>query len=632
MNLATDCLLALGVGRVELDERRRLNLPDIIITPWRAHLRERAKRIAEKLRRRETMLVSRLEPEAVVRNKLKGALTTEMEQVAGSLVDAKVMSELKKHVVASLKEELDHVAKAIANGKLSEEEIRRLHEQFRRKAREVAHRRLAEAPDLADKVKEKLDARKAAKDGRGQDLAALTADGLPDVSAPLVALLLGAAKGRGAALRPVETKMRPGYFNDAGVRAAPDPRKPVVPPGPRPWSGATQPPVKPPFKTPRCEGIPFLAKFPKLDGDLSDWGRIRPLVLRPKKAGEQPVLVYAAWNYQGFLFGYQVKQPAERFVWPAPIKTAVPPGKVAAPDWALRGDHCRLMFDTLDARRKWRGDPHAQEFIILPGGTDAGHDIPGVEQIIISQRDAGTGEFRGVKVSGKTFLPQPRPEAGPDGSGPYRVCRFEKDRYTVEVFIPRTLFNVPVLAPGWYVGFDCVVAAGARPKGAGPNAPRGQAWAGGDPDRPDRWGDLLLLGTDPHFVAQDAAPKYPLTKSVIPGHSVLVTVVDPDRNVRVTQKDAVLVTCEVGGGARPRQNDVEVFILKETEKNSGVFRGYVNTQPGWGRQVHGVVEAVPGQELRLGYVGLADAAGRRHTVYSMRLPVVKAAAAGKKER
>ena len=45
---------------------------------------------------------------------------------------------------------------------------------------------------------------------------------------------------------------------------------------------------------------------------------------------------------------------------------------------------------------------------------------------------------------------------------------------------------------------------------------------------PATWGDLLLLGTDAEVRIQDAAPDWPATNAVVPGHSHLVTIIDPD--------------------------------------------------------------------------------------------------------
>ena len=479
-----------------------------------------------------------------------------------------------------------------------------------------------EGVDYSDKVQETLDARAMALKGRGQDLARLTADGVPDTSAPLVALMLGASKGHGANLEPVTTSMMPAMFGNVLPEAALMAELPVPARAAAKWGFEEQATVKPSFaNSPRFEGIPFLPRFPRLDGDLSDWGRVRPLMLRPS-AGGPAILVYAAWNYQGFFFGYRVEQPAEKFYWPSFWQQGhnhntgdVIYSKATGVDWALRGDHLRLTFDTLDARNDNRGEPHTQEFVIFPQGSESDPGLPGIERVIASQRDAERKEYRGIKADGNVFPQQPPPENGPDGTGPYRITRAGPDGYCTEVFIPRAVFKHPVFAPGWYIGFDCAVASGIQ---GGNNQFQGQAWATNDPNRPDRWGDLLLLGTDARVLVQQASTHALPVYQIVPGCSYLLTVVDPDRNVHPGQIDTVLVSAEVNGG----NNDVEVFVLKETKENSGIFRGYINTQPGIGREVQGVLEVMPLQELRLGYVDFANAKGQRNVITEIKLPIV----------
>ena len=488
-----------------------------------------------------------------------------------------------------------------------------------------------EGVDYSDKVQEKLNARAMAMKGRGQDLAKLTEGGVPDTSAPLVALMLGASKGHGANLEPVPTLMQPAMVTGAeGPEAAILPMPPVPPPRAAEWGfKKEQAKVQPKFGgTPRFESIPFLNKFPALDGSLLDWGEIRPLVLRGP--ANQQILVYAAWNYQGFFFGYHVPQDAEEFYFPSLWQQAhnhntggVWYRKVRGVDWAYRGDYFRLAFDTLDARNTNRGEPHSQEFVVFPMGTESDPTLPGIERIIKSQRDAQRKQYRGVKSTCKLFPQQPPPESGPDGSGPYRVSQRTAKGYTTEVFIPRSLFNVPVFAPGWYIGFDCSVATGVQ---GGHRRFRGQVWGGGDLGRggsnaantPSRWGDLLLLGTDPRLIVQQANSVGRPVTSLIPGRSYLLTVVDPDRNVNPTTKDTVLVSAEVNAGG----DDVEVFVLNETKKNTGIFRGFINTRPGLGRQIQGALEIMPTQEVRFGYVDFANAQGKRNVISQMKLPVI----------
>ena len=501
--------------------------------------------------------------------------------------------------------------------------------------------RTVEGVDYTDTAAERLDARKRALAGRGQDLARLTADGVPDSSAGMAALLLGAAKGHGVTLKPVKATMRPGYIAGGRPRGAVRSGPPRYPPPPADWGRRTQPEVEPPFKTPRFEAIPFLANFPRLDGDLGDWGRIRPLTLQVpwrERDTKKPILVYAAWNYQGFFFGYRVKQAPARFAYPWEFWIDRTTGRFLQDpyrstsggrwtvNWPRSGDHFRLFFDTLDARKGCLGQPHTQEFFIFPQGTETCPDMPGIERIFRRPRDADPkrnphGYPRSVW---KVFGAQAPPEQGPDGTGPYRVTKVQPDGYTVEVFLPRSLLKVPVFAPGWYIGFDCLVGAGAQAE----YRFHGQYWAcrgnttrTSDHNTPaSQWGDLLLLGTDPRLAVQDADAAGTLSRGILPGHSYLLTVIDPDRNVHLTAEDTVLVTAEVLAGDAP--GDVEAFILKETGKNTSVFRGYVDTQPGRGRQVQGVLELLAGQEVRFGYVDFANARGRRNVVYRLNLPVV----------
>ena len=489
-----------------------------------------------------------------------------------------------------------------------------------------------ETVDYTDKVKQRLEARRRAMEGRGQDLAKLTDEGVPDTSASMIALMFGASKGHGASLQPVEASMQPLYLAPALPEAAMRASPPSYPPPPTRWRAVTQAEPKPPFKCHRAEAIPFLANFPKLDGDLTDWGSIRPLVtqkIRWITCPEKPFLIYMAWNYQGFFIGYRVDLPPEKFCYPEegqPNASGLVVQRPTGYRWAYRGDNIRLLFDTLDARGDFRGEPHTQEFCIFPRGTETAPDLPGIERIIKSTRDCVTRTAQWGEIKAQTVIFPPQPAEGPDGSGPYRVCKMDKDGYSVEAFLPRSLFRVPVFAPGWWIGFECVVGMGSQQNHG---AVYGQLWANfvwnghgelGDKDFPKDWGDILLLGTDPQVAVQNADPQGSLASCVVPGHSYLVTVIDPDRNVNLAEEDTVLVSAEALGGG----NDVEVLILKETGKNTSVFRGYVNTQPGPGRQVQGVIECLPGQSLRLGYVDFANARGDRNVTYHVQLPVVSA--------
>jgi hypothetical protein len=177
------------------------------------------------------------------------------------------------------------------------------------------------------------------------------------------------------------------------------------------------------------------------------------------------------------------------------------------------------------------------------------------------------------------------------------------------------MFNLPVFAPGWAVGFDCVVALGQQGRGA-----TCHRWRRGDADHPNKWGDLVLLGTDARVLVQNADRNGSISRMAIPGHSYLITIIDPDRNIDLAFKDSVVVSAETAGSGQA--GDAEVFVLRETGPNTGIFRGYVDTQPGFGGDVLGVLEISAGQKLLFRYVDFGDAEGRRGVVKTAQLPVV----------
>jgi hypothetical protein len=492
----------------------------------------------------------------------------------------------------------------------------------------------AESVDYTDQFQKRLEIRNMALKGRGQNVAELTDDGVPDTTNPLVALTAGLGAGQ-VALQPYLTSMRPTYMAENRSAMALRCSQPSFPPARAPWGFVPQIKIKPPFESPACEAIPFLVQFPNFDGDLSDWGGIRPLLL-PAPRGDlayltkEPLKLYLGWNYQGFFFGYHVPAPKRFFFRSSEYERgtdgiSLVKRREGDYGWVIAGDCLVMCFDTIDTRAPMRGDPNTQEFYVFPKGTDSDPTTPGAERVVASRRDSQMktewGNYPFCKCSFTVFPPQPKD--GPDGSGPYRVARFTDDGYTVEGFLPRSLFKAPMFSPGWYIGFDCAIGVGELMRGDGqPRMGNYATWQKHlDMQLPASWGDLLLLGTDAEMTVLDASPGWPRSTAVTPGHSYLVTVIDPSRNVNLAAPDTVLVSAEVLG-EQGSMEDVEVLILKETGNNTNIFRGFINTQPGCGKRVHGVVEVMPGQVVRFAYTNFADSKGRRNVVFEEKLPVV----------
>ncbi|PCJ57758.1 MAG: hypothetical protein COA79_14830 [Planctomycetota bacterium] len=479
--------------------------------------------------------------------------------------------------------------------------------------------KFVEGVDYSDPVAEKIQANERAKQGRKQDLTKMTKDGVPDTNASMVSLNMGLKQGQGV-LQPVIADMTPtwriGSFPQISIKHS----KYYGPPKANKGGFAeTQTSVKElnfNYPTPIVEGIPFLSKLPNFDGNLSEWENIRPLYLKHGSSKES-IQVYAGWNYQGYYFAYTVKTKQEDIILPKNTKVGYKgKGFKKSNDmrWAYSGETFRICFDTLDARNADRGEPHNQEIFVMPLGTTTNSKFTGVERVIASKRAGKSKQFRGVTATQKEYFQQGK---YPSSDAPYRVTKMNAEGYTTEIFIPRTLFNRKVFSPGWKIGFNCMVATGPGRRSAG-----GNHWVKTDytsvADHPDAWGDLVLLGTDPRIIVQLVDKNWTVAKHILPGHSILMTVIDPDRNVYSTVADQIVVSAEVKGG----NNDAEVFILQETGTNTGVFRGIINTQPGFGKEVQGVMEVMAGNKLILKYVDFGNSKGQKNKITKIILPVV----------
>ena len=98
--------------------------------------KERAKDVSKKMVGAITMPPPPPDPKSVVNNVLSEAISTDIDRTIGSLLDVDVTNKLTAQVTASLKDELAAAAETIAAGKLSEDEIRKLQDEFKSKAQQ----------------------------------------------------------------------------------------------------------------------------------------------------------------------------------------------------------------------------------------------------------------------------------------------------------------------------------------------------------------------------------------------------------------------------------------------------------------------------------------------------------------
>ena len=321
----------------------------------------------------------------------------------------------------------------------------------------------------------------------------------------------------------------------------------VVPPttvqaGPAQSDAAQRTVPTPTFKHVAFAAAPMMEKPVTIDGDLADWGELRhPIPTRFEDDGRpanDPTNVYFRWSPEGLFIAYTTKK-------------AGPIAHNSATGW--QGDCLEVWLDMENARVKQMEDSTtAHQFFLMPFG------FQNDPSRTFAEYSRGTRGFRhSATYAHAADLGKAAAKAQP-GVG-----------YTVEAFISRRALSVPNLYPGAYLAMNYSLNRGwGSPDWQQWSAPKAQFTF----NKPDTWGDLLLLGsdaaarfTDPRDPERDAEP-------AAPGQPLAVEVRDKDMDLNPRRKDLVPAMLRCGGSSL-------VMILEETSPDSGVFRGSANTQP-----------------------------------------------------
>ncbi len=277
-----------------------------------------------------------------------------------------------------------------------------------------------------------------------------------------------------------------------------------------------------------------------IDGDLSDWGELRhPQKHKFDKDGSaiEGIDVYMRWSPQGLYFCYTVKDTR-------PINNNGPAM------WQVTG--MELFVDVRNRRKANMEDsPTAQQIFFCPFGWAKNPNMTFGES---GRGHRGLMWFKGYPDS-----------QGLRGKSAHKII---PGGYQVECLIKRTSLGHPMLAPGMYMAINHSVNIGDSNETQW-SAPKSvQTW-----NKPDTWGDVLLLGSDArvkfkHFEDNDLE-----LKGVLPGDPVRVEITDPDMNLLDIKADRIMATVKVDKTDTP-----VMLVLKETKANSGVFAGSFATQ------------------------------------------------------
>jgi len=193
------------------------------------------------------------------------------------------------------------------------------------------------------------------------------------------------------------------------------------------------------------------------------------------------------------------------------------------------------------------------------------------------------------------------------------ASKMTADGYTVEAFISRKAIAYPNLIPGAYLAFNFSVNRGVTDADAEQwSAPKSQVtW-----DKPDTWGDLLLLGTDAtaKFISYDD-PSQP-AKPLVPGQPIAFEIQDKDMDLNPNKKDRIPAVLRLQGA-----EDGLFVVLEETTDDSGIFRGSVNTQPYGAPPKADMLNIRGGESVELVYHDLRTEYGETNRIVTATLPV-----------
>ncbi|NRA38654.1 MAG: hypothetical protein HRU15_10970 [Planctomycetes bacterium] len=254
-----------------------------------------------------------------------------------------------------------------------------------------------------------------------------------------------------------------------------------------------------------------------------------------------------------------------------------------------------LFVDVRNRRKSdMRKSPTAQQLFFCPFGWSGNPKL--------SFGESGRG-YRGLKM--QTLYPDMQ---GLRGKARGKVI---PGGYQVECFVKRSSLAHPMLTPGMYMAINHSVNLGNAHETQW-SAPKSvQTW-----NRPDTWGDVLLLGSDARVAFKHHKKHSEKLLGVLPGDPVHVEITDPDMNLYTIKKDRIMATVKVDGSERP-----VMLVLKETRPNSGVFAASFSTQAYFKKAKANTLNIRGGDTIVLSYVDARSGYGEKNRKVKAKLAV-----------
>ncbi len=348
--------------------------------------------------------------------------------------------------------------------------------------------------------------------------------------------------------------------------------------------------IAPKFEALAFGGAEYQATPLKIDGDLSDWGTLRHtmnmLWTFDGKPLENGLPLWVRWSPQGIYFAYKV-----------PDRSKIDPSM----EKPYEGDTFEMWLDVDNLRKESMSDsPYSQQFLFMPWGNVRGREITFAE--------IGRG-FRGINRHAYKFADPSSPVGKSAAKGP------DANGYVVEGFLDREALAKPRLKAGLYLAMNFSINRGY-------DFANSQQWSmsksteTGGFDRPDTWGDVLLLGTDAETRFTEAAEPTGTPEAATPGKAMGVEVKDADMNTDPTKAERLLASVKVDGTVSHLS-----VILEETGPDTGIFRASFNTQSSFQGASENTLNVRGGQVITLDYEDDRTATGSAGISVTSQIPV-----------
>jgi len=340
----------------------------------------------------------------------------------------------------------------------------------------------------------------------------------------------------------------------------------------------------PPFPSATNTAAPYASRRPVIDGDLADWNLNAPraevrLLENNTHLATGPD-VFLQWRAEGLYFAYRLADA----------------GGIQISDGApYHGDCVELFVDTTNSRAlRMRDSNSANQYFFMPFGF----------------KGDPTRSFE--RAGGGTAVPVGQDLAALNSSRTISFCTAKKEPggYTVEGFLSIEALRRR-LAPGIYLGFDVSVSPDFDFKNQ-------IQWAAakslGNWDRPNTWGDLLLLGTTARLTFRNATGSE--RRVAVASESLEMEVADADMNLDSGARETVAVKIARKGGA-----GAQVLLLTETGPDTGVFKAPLLLQGAGENGRRGALAVAGGDVVELTYIDAVNASGAHNQPIAQQLEI-----------